>query len=227
MSLHNYFLHHLRHLLMIFHLINFLFPPPTFSWCFIQLGFSSFTRLLTMLLKPCYFLCCFSCSIIVFQTGFVASLLLCYYSHYSSSLCSSCCSSHLILFEHLSSSHYYYNAHHYCLQFYYCNVHCHYVGFFGCITWCHSCFVALLNIIPFNFPTSFTIIIFSFVPWFFDKRLLEFVIVICYNTLHWKIVGLWFSFVSTFFGENLSWHEFQIYLFVVFMFVHVIYWWCR
>lgn len=47
------------------------------------------------------------------------------------------------------------------------------------------------------------------------------------TTLKWKIGGLWFSFVSTFFGESFSWHDFQIYLFVVFMFVRVIYWWCR
>lgn len=147
--------------------------------------------------------------------------------HHYWSLCSSCCSSHLILFEHLSSSHYCYNVHQYCVQFYYCNVHCHWVGFSGCVTWCHSCFVALLHIMPFDFPTSLTIIIFSFVPWFFDKRLFEFVTMICCEILQWKIGGLWFSFVSTFFGENLSWHDFQIYLFVGFMFVQVIYWWCR
>jgi hypothetical protein len=62
---------------------------------------------------------------------------------------------------------------------------------------CHFRFVALLNIIPFDFPTSPTIIALAFVPWFFDKRLFEFVIVIYYDTP-------WFSFVSTFFGESLS-----------------------
>jgi hypothetical protein len=128
-----------------------------------------------ILLRPCYCLCCFSCSIIVLQTNLVASLLLCYYSHYSSSCCSHCFSSLLvtmfftllITFDFVQAfviMHYCYNLHRYCVQFYYCNVHCHYVGFSNCITWCHSCFVALLNIIPFDFPTSFTIITFAFLP---------------------------------------------------------------
>jgi hypothetical protein len=52
------------------------------------------------------------------------------------------------------------------------------VASFGVIHSCYSCFATLLNIMPFDFPTSFTIIALVFVPWFFDKRLFEFVIVI-------------------------------------------------
>lgn len=96
----------------------------------------------------------------------------------------------------------------------------------GVIHSCDFCFVALLNIILFYFPTSLTINALALVPWFFDKRLFEFVIVIYYDTRMknwWVMVFIYFNF----FGENLSWHDFQIYLFVVFMFVQVIYWWCR
>jgi len=61
---------------------------------------------------------------------------------------------------------------------------------------CHSCFVALLNIILLNFLTSLNIITLVFVPWFFDKRLFEFVVVTTFSNE--KLVGYGFHLFQHF-----------------------------
>jgi hypothetical protein len=61
---------------------------------------------------------------------------------------------------------------------------------------CHSCFVALFNIILLNFLTSLNIITLVFVPWFFDKRLFEFVVVTTFSNE--KLVGYGFHLFQHF-----------------------------